>query len=104
MSRPPLSEGLIAYYPFDGDAKDYSGNGNGIAADDSWIFAASSPGMTLGAAPVELDAHKIIRHNSNATLPSSAMDLRRFFKYKIMDPLDIITHLCAGHSYGYLIR
>ncbi|MCR5660406.1 MAG: T9SS type A sorting domain-containing protein [Bacteroidales bacterium] len=24
----PLSEGLIAYYPFDGDANDYSGNGN----------------------------------------------------------------------------
>ncbi len=28
IARADLNDGLVAYYPFDGDAKDYSGNGN----------------------------------------------------------------------------
>ena len=40
---PSLNQGLVAYYPFDGDAKDYSGNGN-----DGVVTGATSTTDRLG--------------------------------------------------------
>jgi hypothetical protein len=49
ISSQSLKDGLIAYYPFDGDANDKSGNGNNGMVYDGVIFDADRKGNVNGA-------------------------------------------------------
>ena len=42
-----LNRGLIAYYPFDGDAKDYSGNGNDAVTTQDIAYGAGLQGKAV---------------------------------------------------------
>lgn len=49
-SQPDISKGLVAYYPFDGDANDASGNGNNgmLNGDARFVSAIKGMGLKLG--------------------------------------------------------
>ena len=42
---PSAAPGLVAYYPFDGDTRDYSGNGNNGTAKGSLTYASGAVGQ-----------------------------------------------------------
>jgi hypothetical protein len=46
-SQPDISKGLVAYYPFDGDANDASGNGNHGMLNGGARFVSAVKGMGL---------------------------------------------------------
>ncbi|MDF7822385.1 lectin-like protein [Pontiellaceae bacterium B12227] len=81
-----LSEGLVAYYPFDGDAKDESGNGNDALVYGSPSFADNYL--------------KLFDNTSNyLSLPSSLVDGRTAFSVSAkmrIDKMEDINPLLSG--------
>ena len=65
-----LNRGLIAYYPFDGDAKDYSGNGNDAVTTQDIAYGAGLQGkaVTLNGTSDTIDAGNIQINNEGITL------------------------------------
>ena len=65
-----LNRGLIAYYPFDGDAKDYSGNGNDAVTTQDIAYVAGLQGkaVTLNGTSDTIDAGNIQINNEGITL------------------------------------
>ena len=65
-----LNRGLIAYYPFDGDANDYSGNGNDAVTTQDIAYGAGLQGkaVTLNGTSDTIDAGNIQINNEGITL------------------------------------
>ena len=75
-----LNDGLVAYYPFDGDAKDYSGNGNDGEVD-GLTFGGIAPNSSNYADFDGIDSHVVVPHDSSLAV-GSAIAISGWFKFK----------------------
>jgi serine/threonine protein kinase len=71
-STNSLTNGLVAYYPFNGNAKDESGNGNdGLAANVKYVSGGFGPGGKTAefakGSSIKLNASKLPQGNSART-------------------------------------
>ena len=92
-----LKEGLVAYYPFNGNAKDESGNGNdGLAANVKYV----SGGFGLGGKTAKFENGSSITANAqNLPLGNTPRTMSCFVKVTGATP-GTETHIAAWGSYG----
>ena len=65
-----ITNGLIAYYPFDGDAQDYSGNGNHGIESNGVSYVASLHGQAASFDGIDdyIDIDQLLYSDDNATI------------------------------------
>lgn len=92
-TTPQLGEGLVAYYPFNGDANDKSGNGN-----DGTVFGAITTADRFGNenAAYEFDGTNDYIQATASTLPT----LRELYLFGFMLKLLVIRPGLLGYGGG----
>lgn len=96
----PLDEGLVAYYPFNGDFKDESGNNNHGIGNGNLIFGASSKTTNGQAAYFNgTNSYVSIMSSSSLESPTEAITISAWLN---INPTSVGAYFICKNSNGSL--
>lgn len=97
------TEGLVGYWPFNGNANDESGNGNNGTVNGSTLtsdrFGNENSAYNFNG------VNNYILVNSSVTFPSTAITTAFWFNRNSISPTGLENYICKEHSFStYLVQ
>ncbi len=95
-----LNQGLVAHYPFDGNANDVSGNGNNGTENGGMTYTTGVSGQAASFDGID----DFIFVNDSNTLPSTAITISFWVNRSITPPTPFENYVSKEHSFQTYLR